>query len=271
MLGLSTAATIYVILVTVIIGVCVGSFINCAAWRMVHGESVLRGRSHCATCDHQLSTRDLIPVFSYVALKGRCRYCGQRISPRYLIVELLTAAIFVSIVLVYGLSLSALKFLILAGILICLSLTDLDEQRIPNVLIVLGLMVNLVFVFIADFMGNPTVLSVALSLLYAIIDGLVIAVPLLLIALIMDKVLKRPSMGGGDIKLLFMVGTYFLWQMNLLLLIVACVVGIVFALVQQRRSKEHAAFPFGPSIAIATWVVMLFGNSMISWYVGLLV
>lgn len=261
MLDISPAITAYILIITAILGLCVGSFVNCAAWRITHDESVLKGRSHCPECGHELSALDLIPIFSWLFLKGRCRYCGKKILARYPLSELVCAIAFVTIVLHYGITLEGIQFLVLASILLCLSLTDLDDQIIPNGLIIAGIVVRVVYCL---FAGN-----ILQDLLWSLIGGLVIAVPLIVIVLIADKVMGRESMGGGDIKLFFVVGLYFPWQQNVLLLIIACIIGIVLALISMHgKIERNHVIPFGPSIALATWLTMLFGGHVLAWYLG---
>ena len=111
--------------VAAVLGACLGSFVNCLAWRLANGESVLAGRSHCTSCGHVLGALDLVPVASWLALRGRCRHCGQRVSPRYVIVEALMAALFAAIVVRYGLSVQTAAYLVLACILMAVALVDL--------------------------------------------------------------------------------------------------------------------------------------------------
>ena len=110
---LSPVWPVFFLAVAGVLGACLGSFVNCLAWRMVHGESVWKGRSHCTECNHQLSALDLVPVLSWLFLRGRCRYCGQKVSPRYVVAELLCAAYFVSMVWAYGLTVHALALCVL--------------------------------------------------------------------------------------------------------------------------------------------------------------
>ena len=109
MLYAAPAITIYSCFIAALLGACMGSFLNCAAWRVVHGESVLRGRSHCDVCGHVLAPRDLVPVFSYVFSHGRCRYCGAKLSPRHAVGEAVAALVFVSLLLRYDISLRTLE------------------------------------------------------------------------------------------------------------------------------------------------------------------
>ena len=124
--------TAYCVFVTALLGLVFGSFCNAWAWRLVHGESITRGRSHCASCGHTLSARDLVPLVSYLSLHGKCRYCGAPIGKRYPLAEVTLALAFVALVLRYGLTLTALRFLIVAALLLVASLTDLESQEIAD-------------------------------------------------------------------------------------------------------------------------------------------
>ena len=118
MLYLTPFITAYCVFLAALTGSCMGSFLNCMAWRIVHGESVMKGRSHCDKCGHVLGAADLVPIFSYLFHKGRCRYCGAALSKCHLIAEVLAAVVFVSILLKFNISLQALKYLIFACVLL---------------------------------------------------------------------------------------------------------------------------------------------------------
>ena len=118
MLRLSPFITVYCCAVAALLGACTGSFLACLAWRTVHGESVLRGRSHCDVCGHVLGVRDLVPVFSYLLSGGKCRYCGAKLSARHVWGELISAAVFVSLLLQYDISLQTLEAWLLACVLL---------------------------------------------------------------------------------------------------------------------------------------------------------
>lgn len=279
---LSPVWPVFFLVVAGVLGACLGSFVNCLAWRMVHGESVWKGRSHCAECNHQLSALDLVPVLSWLFLRGRCRYCGQKVSPRYVVAELLCAAYFVSMVWAYGLTVHALALCVLGCILLGLSLVDLDTFTIPNGFVVAGIVVWVAsFAFFGVDMRTIGVGMLMLGLtvnpvLAVLIDGLVgafaVAGVLLALSFAFDKVVGRQSLGGGDIKLLFVVGLFLGLAASVLNLIVACVVGIVFSLATQRSrrdSDDPRVFPFGPSIALATWFTLVAGPSILGWYLSL--
>lgn len=235
----SPFATAYFLFVAALLGLVMGSFINCWAWRYMNGESVLKGRSHCTTCGHELGLLDLVPVFSWVASKGRCRHCGDRVSARYPATELVCGAVFVGIVAVYGLSLETLELLGFAGVLLFLSLTDIDDYLIPNGCIITAIAIRVAYLGITFALGTTSVDQ----LLYYAASGFGMGIALVIIVVIADFVFGRDSMGGGDLKLYFVAGLYFGWQQCLLLVIISCIIGIVVAFVGARPNASPQARP----------------------------
>jgi leader peptidase (prepilin peptidase)/N-methyltransferase len=290
LLQVSPALTAYIIVITAVIGLVAGSFLNCLAWRIVHGESIMRGRSHCPACGHVLGVRDLVPLFSWVASKGRCRYCRQRISVRYPLAELLCALAFVAIVLRYDASLEAVELACFTGVLLVLSLTDIDEYLIPNGCIVAALAIRVIYIVSAGWLYG---LDTGSMLVESLIGGVAIVVPLFIVVLVADRLMGRDSMGGGDLKLFFVAGVYFGWRQCLFLIIAACIIGIVAGLAVPAGSAPDAnrqagravegpisgedvpsrirrPIPFGPAIAVACWVTMMVGPAFTSWYLSLI-
>ena len=257
---LDTFTKIYLIAVCALFGLVMGSALNCLAYRIAHKEKWSGGRSRCPDCGHTLKAADLIPLFSYLFLKGRCRYCGKKISPRYPIAEALLAVIYVSLLLRYDLSLETVQLVILCSCLFCLSLVDLDIQIIPDRFIVVGVVLFIVTLFFVPDPGKRA--------LDGLIGGIAVGGGVLLLALLMEKLLRRDAMGGGDIKLLFLTGLFLGWQKNLLCLLLACVVGILWGLVRAKRGQQ--GLPWGPGIALAAWCAALFGQNLIDWYLSLL-
>lgn len=274
--------------IAAVLGACLGSFVNCLAWRQANGESVLAGRSHCTACNHVLGALDLIPVISWLVLRGRCRHCGQRISPRYVIVEVAMAALFVALVVRYGVSVQTAVYLVLVCILMAVALVDLDTFIIPNGFVLAACALWLVSVW---FMPAPRADVFSVGSLFAswvhpggavALDGVVGAVAVaggvLLLSLVFDVVTKRTSLGGGDVKLLFAVGLFLGLAGSMLNLLVACVTGLVFAIVQGLSSSSSStedesirtrAIPFAPAIAAATAFTLLAGPTILTWYAGL--
>lgn len=259
--GLTFGMKAYIIVLTALIGLCAGSFLNCLAVRTVHGESVAKGRSHCDACGHLLNIRDLVPVLSYLFLKGRCRYCGAKIGTRSLLAEIVSAAVFVSLILRYGISLQALEWLLFAIVLLAVSLADLEGYVIPDQFIIAGVVIRLIFIFLSnDILGQ---------IISSLIGGFAIAIPLLIVVLLAEKMMGREAMGGGDLKLIFLLGLYFGWKLNLLCLFFSCVFGIIFGLTSAKareKNEDAKVFPFGPAIAAGAWVTVLWGQAMLQWY-----
>lgn len=250
--------TLYILTVTFILGAIFGSFINCMALRTVFGESVMQGRSHCAVCGHPLSAGDLIPIFSYIFLHGKCRYCGEKISPRYMATEIAMALGFIAIVIRFDVTFTALRYLVLLCILMALSLVDLEKYEIPDRFIIAGIVWWAATMPLMD-------ISIKTQLKDGLIGAFAIAGSMLVLSLIFDRVTGKESLGGGDIKLLFMTGLYLGLFAGLFSLIAACVIGIIFVLVLKQNR-----IPFGPAISLATILGALFGSNIVNWYISIL-
>ena len=276
MLYLTPFITTYVCILQFFLGAVFASFLGCFAWRVCHGESVLKGRSHCDACGHMLGAKDLIPIASYLSTKGKCRYCGKNIGKLCLYGELVLAGLFVLATLRFDLT----SELFLANCFLCIlyvvTLTDLYEQIILDRCILLAIAVRLVTFFVAEEAS-------LLGLLRLLGNGLVIAVPVLIITLILEYILKKEALGGGDIKLLFVLGLYLGWAKCLLMLLVACIAGIFYA--AKQMSKEDAAsagteateageqaspmIPFGPFLSAGAVVALLLGDTVLGWYLSM--
>lgn len=180
MLFFTPALTAYVLIVTVVLGLVMGSFAACAADRIASGGSFLRGRSHCDACGHVLAPRDLVPLLSWLALRGRCRYCGAKISARCPLTELICAAAFVGVVLRYGVTLVTARYLVLTVLLLMVALVDYDTGLIPD-----GLLIAILadFLIVTPFVDMGGIWRVYLK---GLLSGLAAAGPLLLLVLLMD-------------------------------------------------------------------------------------
>lgn len=264
-----------------VLGCCMGSFMNCMAWRIVHGESWTHGRSHCALCNHELGALDLIPVASWLALRGRCRYCGEPISVRYTVAELVLGAYFVCIFVAFGISIQMAGLLVLGCLLLGLSLVDLDSMIIPN-----GFIIAAIVVWVAmmaaqwaagtlasgpqgclgtlwlDALGGN---ALAACIADALAGALGVALLVLVVGVVFSKVAGKSGMGMGDVKLFFVVGLYLGLGCSFINMFLSCVIGLLFALVAGKDRQ----FPFGPSIALSTWLVLLFGPAVLMAYLGL--
>ena len=296
-LHLSFGFDIYVGVMAFVLGACMGSFLNCMAYRIAQGESVLKGRSHCDTCGHVLSVRDLFPIVSFLISKGKCRYCGARLSAGHLVAEIATGITFVLIIFTFDLSWTALEMTLFACVLLVAAFSDIKSYIIPNGCIIAGIILRIPFFFLLpDWQA---------CLIDALLGGFAVGGGLLLIVLIYERVRKVEAMGGGDLKLLFVTGLYLGFAQNILCVFIACILGIIFGLIFQHASTQapqasgdsaasgsatpaitsstHASstpaidadtdtpkiFPWGPSISAAAILCALFGTPLISLYLAL--
>ena len=257
----SRSLLIYCGVVALLLGAVFGSFLNCAAWRISHGESVLRGRSHCPDCGHVLGAGDLVPILSWLFLRGRCRYCGKKIPARYPLTEAVFALLTLLCLLRFDLSWLCLRNWILLCCLFCLSLTDLECMIIPDVCLIIAAAVWVIFLPLTG-MGWPAVRG-------GLLAGLIFGGGLLGLSLLMDRILKRDSLGGGDIKLFAVLGLYLGIVGTLFMTVLACLLGLLFAVLRRGRGGGSEPFPFGPAIAAAGTVMLLCGEPLIQWYTGL--
>ena len=254
---------IFFTVVAFVFGTCMGSFLNCAAYRAVRGESFLRGRSRCTSCGHDLAAKDLIPVLSWLSTGGKCRYCGARVSARYPITEIAFGIITVLCLLRFDLTVLCLRNYVFLCVLFVLTLTDIDGMIIPD-----GCHVIAVAAWI---LAEPFIFTGWGHVISHVAAGLIFGGGLLGMSLILDRIMGRDTLGGGDIKLTAVSGLYLGIIGTLFMLIIACIGGLLFNLIKSRSSDESAAFPFGPWIAAAAAVMLLYGEPLINWYQNLLI
>jgi leader peptidase (prepilin peptidase) / N-methyltransferase len=235
-------------------GLMVGSFLNVVAFRVPRGESLVHPGSHCPGCGAAVRPYDNVPVLSWLFLRGRCRACDERISPRYPAVEAITALLFVAVLLVKGVDVDALPGLALVAILVPTALIDLEYRIIPNALMAVGAVVGLALVLVADS-GH-----IAQHLIAAAAAG----------GFFFIVVLAYPrGMGMGDVKLAALLGLYLgssVAPALLVALVTGTVVGV--AIIARKGTKEgrKTAIPFGPFLAFGGIVGLLAGPAMIDWY-----
>lgn len=242
-----------------IAGLLMGSFFNVCIYRVPRDQSIVKPASRCTSCGTRLAWRDLMPVISWVSLGGKCRYCKSPISYRYTLVELLTGLIFVVLYLKFGISGSFLTYAILCSILIIATLIDLDFQIIPDGLVLTGAIFALLLI--------PAGLSVHWK--DALLGMLAGGGTFLLIALLSSWILKKEGMGGGDIKLMGMIGLFIGWKLTALSILLSIYAGGIIGglLMMLRKKKRGDAIPYGPFIAAGTVIAILYGNDLIQWYI----
>ena len=220
-----------------------GSFLNCCAYRTTHNLSIVKGRSKCDTCGHTLGAIDLIPVFSYLLAKGKCRYCGTKLDPKYLISEIACGSIYVLILLKFGLSIKTIEYLIFASVMLYASFTDLENKTIPQKAVIIGIINRIVFCILGyDYLKD------------SILRSLIITVPLFVFIIIMEKILNKEAMGKGDIVLIFMASMYIPIINNVFAIMFACIFGIIYAYITK---KQNEYFAFAPSICLGYIIAII--------------
>ena len=258
----SRGILLYSCVVAAILGAVFGSFLNCAAWRLAHKEPFWKGRSHCPACGHALGAPDLVPVLSWLFLRGKCRHCGAKISVRYPLTELFFAAVTVVCLLRFDLTPLCLRNWVFLCCLFCLSLVDLECYEIPDGCHIIS---AAAWVIALPFLGMSL-----REILIHVGAGVGFGGALLLISLAMDAILHKDSMGGGDIKLFAVMGLYLGPAASLFALVLACILGLLFQVIRKAVGTGEEQIPFGPSIAAATAIMLLWGDAPVRWYLSLL-
>jgi|ERR1035437_87287 leader peptidase (prepilin peptidase)/N-methyltransferase len=236
-----------------IFGAVVGSFLNVCIFRMPAKTSIIKPLSQCPHCHHPIRFYDNIPLISYIVLKGKCRDCGEKISWRYPLVELITATLSLLLFLQFGPTLISLIFFIFTAVLIVITFIDLDHQIIPDVLTLPGIPV---FFLLAIFVVKIPWLEALIGLLIG--GGVLFA-----IAFVYELLTKHEGMGGGDIKLLAMIGGFLGWKSLIFILLFSsfsgAIVGIAAMIIKKQDMKY--AVPFGPFLSAAAVAYLFWGNA----------
>lgn len=251
---------------TGLFGLCIGSFLNVVIYRVPLGMSVAKPASHCPRCQAPIHWYDNIPVLSYILLGGKCRHCRAPISFRYTAVEIANTVMwlvcmwrFWSVDPWY-----ALLTLPVCSVLICVFFIDLEHMLIlDRFQILLGVAA------VAAVLLDPS--AVGGDWLSHVIGGIAGFGVLWLIAVAGEKMLGREALGGGDIKFCAVMGLFLGWQKLLLVMLLSSVVAsVVLLLLKQRRHEESREYPFGPFLAAGFWIVLVLGDTVLRWYMSLL-
>lgn len=251
----------FTLLSVFILGCCVGSFLNVCIYRLPQDLSIVAPRSSCPQCRALIRGYDNIPLVSYLLLRGKCRNCGAKISWRYPLVEALTGAFAVALLLKFGLTVSFFAFFAFTAALLVITFIDLDHRIIPDVISIPGIPVGFGISF---FLRDP---SWTESLIGILAGG----GSLYLVATAYEALTKREGMGGGDVKLLAMIGAWLGWKGVLFTLFFASLSGTVMgggAMLAMREGR-HYAIPFGPFLAFGALAYLFFGPQLIDWYLSL--
>lgn len=258
--------TLYLTLCLTLLGSAIGSFLTCLTSRRQSGESILKGRSHCETCHHPLHFPDLIPIISYLTHKGRCRYCHAPIPPTCLIAELAGAILYAATFLHFGLSWNTLMWLIACTLFLSLSLIDAAEQIIPDSILLSLTFNRLLFLTLFHASLRHEIISI-------LTGTLIIPVAMLVLTLIMDKAMGKETMGGGDIKLIFVLGLYMDWKKMFFMIFISCILGLAWIaarkILHRHKETSNSTIAFGPFLCMGCLAAVWFGDPFINWYINL--
>jgi leader peptidase (prepilin peptidase)/N-methyltransferase len=263
-------------------GLIVGSFLNVCIVRLPHGGSIVSPPSHCPRCQYGIRFYDNIPLISFILLRGKCRNCGEPISWQYPLVELTNALFFVWIVREFGVGGEAFLMMALCSSLIVITVIDYHHLIIPDVITLPGMLVGLSLApFFMSPLGDPLPFCLdsllphagpyLTGLLNSLIGLLIGAGPLLAIGWIWEKLRHVEAMGGGDVKLMGMVGSFLGWKGALLTIMLGALAGSVVGviLIVLKRHKMDNFSPFGPFLAVGAGASLFHGPYIVSWYLGL--
>ena len=239
--------------VAFVLGAVFGSFANVLIHRLPRRESIVVPGSHCPACGAPIPPWHNIPIVSYLALRGRCRACGVRISPRYLIVEVATGGLMAGVVWRFGFSPAALRYGVLAFALLVVFFTDLEHQIIPNAITYPGTVAGIVLSAASGTLGSSVIAAVAAGAVFLLL-GLV----------------SRGGLGGGDIKLAAMIGAFLGTPAVVVALFLAVALGAAGGLVLMalRLRSRKDMIPFGPAMAAGAMIAVFGSNAIVQWYVS---
>lgn len=240
-------------------GITIGSFLNVLIYRIPLKENIVTTSSHCMACGRKIQWYDLIPLASYMVLRGKCRYCKTKISVQYPLVEAFNGIGYVFIFAVNGFSWLSILYCLMFSIFIVISVIDFRTYEIPMALNIAVFVLGVIRLLLEPHKG-----------LEQVAGFFIISVPMLLILFAGRKLKGIDAFGGGDIKLMAAAGLFTGAKNVVLAFVLGCILGAVIHSVRMRISQEDHVLAFGPYLCAGLLLAMLYGNQMISWYLGLL-
>ena len=256
---MTTEECIYGIILYVVIflfGIVIGSFLNVCILRIPLKESIAKDRSHCMSCGYQLAWYDLVPLFSYIFLGGRCRKCKTHISLQYPLVEGLNGVLYVLIFLVNGWSIDSVIYCLLTSALIVLSVIDFRTYEIPigvNLFILALGLIHLIF-HLGDWVTYGIGLVAVSGFLW-----------------IIYQVSQGTAIGGGDVKLMGAAGLLLGWQNAIVAFLLGCIVASVIHLIRMKVSNAEHRLAMGPYLSVGIFLAALWGSQFLNWYLSLFI
>ena len=243
--------TIFIYITIFLFGIVIGSFLNVCIYRIPKKEDIVKINSHCMSCNYNLKWYDLIPLFSYIFLGGRCRKCKTKISIQYPLIEGLNGILYILIVAVNGFTIESLLYCLMFSALVTLSVIDFRTYEIPFGINLFILTLGLIRVAtdyhnFLDYLIGFLSVSGFLYLLFLLTKG--------------------RGIGGGDIKLMAVSGLLIGWKCNVLALALGCIIGSIIHIIRMRVSKEDHVLALGPYLSVGIMIAALWGHNLIEWY-----
>ncbi len=269
--------------IALVFGLLVGSFLNVCIVRLPKGRSIISPPSHCPRCKESIKFYDNIPVISFLLLRGKCRKCGEPISWRYPLVELMNGLFYVWIVRDFWLGGESFLLMAFCSSLIVITFIDFDFMIIPDTITLPGILLGVTIgPFYMSALNEPLPFQLGrfmphawpylISFLNSVIGMFCGALPLLAIGWIWEKLRHEEGMGGGDVKLMGMIGAFLGWKGAFLTIFLGAIVGSVVGITLRmlKLVKRGQLIPFGPFLALGAVVMAFYGPDIIAWYLGLM-
>ena len=249
-----TLLDLSIYIIVFLYGIVIGSFLNVVICRVPRKESIVRVRSHCEGCGYQLQWYDLIPLFSYIFLGGKCRRCKQTISIQHPLIEGLNGVLYLIIFWRFGFSVETLIFCLLSSALLALSVIDFRTYEIP-----VG------FQYFIGALGVIRVIFDISNWQEYVIGFFAVSVVLA----VLYYVSKGTAIGGGDVKLMAVCGLLLGWKLIILAFLIGCILGSIIHLLRMKISGEDHVLAMGPYLSAGVMIAVLWGQQFIIWYLGL--
>lgn len=240
-------------LIIFLYGIIIGSFLNVCIYRIPKKENIVKVRSHCMKCNHQLQWYELIPLFSYLFLGGKCRKCKTKLSTQYPLIEGTNGVLYVFIFMINGFNVDSLLYCLLTSALLVLSVIDFRTFEIP-----VG--INY-FIFALGVVRTAVNYS---DWLNHVIGFFAVSAVLWLIILVSGG----KALGGGDMKLMATCGLFLGWKEIILAFLLGCIIGSVIHVIRMKVSGCEHVLAMGPYLAIGVFFTMLWGGQLLEWYLG---
>ncbi|MFA5104020.1 MAG: prepilin peptidase [Candidatus Margulisiibacteriota bacterium] len=247
---------LFFIITVFLLGLVVGSFLNVCICRLPQEKSIVYPPSNCPKCSHRLSAIDLLPIISYIFLRGKCRYCGGSISIRYPIVEALTGFLFLTIYFKFGAGFVSVFYFVFISILIAVAFTDLETQTIHDYLSFSGIIAGLLYgLYSGSLIGSFYGMAIGAGFFFCI-------------RILGQLIYKKEAMGEGDVLLAAMLGAFFGPKGIILSIALSFLIGAIISIVllATKMKKRGEEIPFGPYLAVSAIIVIFWGETLWRWY-----